>query len=142
MFKPQVYKSRREHLRKLLGEGVYLFLGNNESPMNYRDNTYHFRQDSTFLYFFGLDLPGMAAIIDVDNNKEIIFANDVDIDDIIWMGPQQTVKGIVQKCLVFDTIPFSKLSDYLKETLKKKRKVHFLPPYRHENMILLNDLLG
>ncbi|HOZ30982.1 MAG TPA: aminopeptidase P family protein [Bacteroidales bacterium] len=142
MFKPQVYKSRREHLRKLLGEGVYLFLGNNESPMNYRDNTYHFRQDSTFLYFFGLDLPGMAAIIDTEKNKEIIFANDVDIDDIIWMGPQPSVKEIAQKCLISETYPFAKLYDYLKEALKKKRKVHFLPPYRHDNMILLNDLMG
>lgn len=142
MFKPQVYKSRRERLRQLLGKGVYLFLGNNESPMNYRDNTYHFRQDSTFLYFFGLDSPGMAAIIDIENSKEIIFANDVDIDDIIWMGPQPTVKEIAQRCLISETLPFAKLSDYLKDALKKKRNVHFLPPYRHDNMILLNELLG
>lgn len=142
MFKPEVYKSRRDCLKKLLGEGVYLFLGNNESPMNYRDNTYHFRQDSTFLYFFGLDLPGMAAIIDIENNKEIIFANDVDIDDIIWMGPQPTVKEIAQKCLISETRPFTKLSDYIKDRIKKKLKIHFLPPYRHDNMILLNELLG
>jgi len=142
MFKPQIYKSRRDSLKKLLGKGVYLFLGNNESPMNYRDNTYHFRQDSTFLYFFGLDLPGMAAIIDTDNDKEIIFANDVDIDDIIWMGPQPSVKEIAQKCLIQETYSFAKLSDYLKESLKKKRIIHYLPPYRHDNMILLNELLG
>lgn len=142
MFKPEIYKSRRDSLKKLLGKGVYLFLGNNESPMNYRDNTFHFRQDSTFLYFFGLDLPGMAAIIDTEKDKEIIFANDVDIDDIIWMGPQPTVKEIAQKCLISETRAFTKLSDYIKESIKKKLKINFLPPYRHDNMILLNELLG
>lgn len=142
MFKPEVYKGRRDSLRKLLGKGVYLFLGNNESPMNYRDNTYHFRQDSTFLYFFGLDLPGMAAVIDMDNGKEIIFANDVDIDDIIWMGPQPMIKDLALKCLISETLPFAKLHEYLNQAIEKKRKVHFLPPYRHDNMILLNEIVG
>jgi len=142
MFKPEVYKSRRDNLKKLLGKGIYLFLGNNESPMNYRDNAYHFRQDSTFLYFFGLDLPGMAAIIDNESGKDIIFANDVDIDDIIWMGPQPSVKDQATKCLVTETQDFEKLSGFIKDSIQKGRKVHFLPPYRHENMITLHHLLG
>ncbi len=142
MFKPEVYKSRRENLKKMLGQGVYLFLGNNETPMNYPANAYHFRQDSTFLYFYGLNLPGMAAVIDPENDKDIIFANDVDIDDIIWMGPQPYVKDLAQKCLVNETHPFAKLADYLAEAVKKGRKIHFLPPYKHDNMILLNELLG
>ncbi len=142
MFKPEVYKSRRENLKNLLGKGVYLFLGNNETPMNYPANTYHFRQDSTFLYFYGLDLPGMAAVIDTDNSNEIIFANDVDIDDIIWMGPQPLVKNLAKKCLIEETLPFAKLAEYLAEAVKKGRKIHFLPPYKHDNMILLNNLLG
>jgi Xaa-Pro aminopeptidase len=142
MFKPEVYRSRRENLKKLLGNGVYLFLGNNETPMNYPANAYHFRQDSTFLYFYGLDLPGMAAVIDIENGKDIIFANDVDIDDIIWMGPQPMVKDLAQKCLVNETHAFAKLADFLNDAVKKGRKIHFLPPYKHDNMILLNDLLG
>jgi Xaa-Pro aminopeptidase len=142
MFNAEVYKSRRENLKKILGKGVYLFLGNNESPMNYPANAYHFRQDSTFLYFFGLDLAGMAAIIDLDNDKDILFANDVDIDDIIWMGPQPSVKDMAKKCSVTETYPFAKLYDYIKEAQNKKRKIHYLPPYRHDNMIFINKLLG
>jgi Xaa-Pro aminopeptidase len=110
--------------------------------MNYPANTFHFRQDSTFLYFFGLDLPGMAAIIDIDNNKEIIFANDVDIDDIIWMGPQPSIKSLAEKCLITETLEFAKLSNYINNSVKKGQKIHFIPPYKHDNMILLNQLLG
>lgn len=142
MFKPEVYKKRRESLKKDLQKGLYLFLGNNDTPMNYPANTYHFRQDSSFLYFFGLNLPGMAAIIDIDNDKEIIFANDVDIDDIIWMGPQPSVKELASKCSVFETYEFAKLSDYIKDALKKCREVSYLPAYKHDNMILLHSLLG
>lgn len=142
MFSPEVYKKRRENLAKILGKGLYLFLGNVDSPMNYPANAYHFRQDSTFLYFFGLDLPGYASIIDVDNNDEIIFADDVDIDDIIWMGPQTSVKDLAQKCLVSKTLPFSKLENYIKDNLSKGRKINYLPPYRDYNKILLNKLLG
>ena len=99
MFKSIVYKNRRESLKKILKQGVYLFLGNNETPMNYPANGYHFRQDSNFLYFFGLDIAGMAAIIDIDNDKEIIFANDFDVDDIVWMGPQPKVSELAEKTL-------------------------------------------
>jgi Xaa-Pro aminopeptidase len=130
MFSPEVYKKRREKLAKILSKGLYLFLGNADSPMNYPANAYHFRQDSTFLYFFGLDLPGYAAIIDVDNNDQIIFADDVDIDDIIWMGPQPSVKELAQKCLISKTLPSSKLEDYIKDNLSKGRKINYLPPYR------------
>lgn len=141
MFSPEVYKARRDNLKKSLESGVYLFLGNNETPMNYPANGYHFRQDSTFLYFFGLDIAGMAAIIDVDNNKEIIFANDFDMDDIIWMGPQPSVKKLAEKCLVFESFPFKNLYEYIDAATSKGRMIHFLPPYKHDNMILLSNLL-
>lgn len=141
MFRPEVYKSRRDNLKKSLNKGVYLILGNNETPMNYPANTYHYRQDSNFLYFYGLDIPGMAAIIDMDNNKEIIFANDVDIDDIIWMGPQPSVKELAEKCMITETYNFAKLSEYLKTAKNGGRNVHFLPPYKHDNIILLNQTL-
>ncbi len=142
MFKPEVYKRRRENLKRSLSKGVYLIMGNNETPMNYPANTYHFRQDSNFLYFYGLDIAGMAAIIDIDNDKEIIFADDIDIDDIIWMGPQPSVKELASKCLINETQPFSKLADYLEKSKKADRKIHFLPPYKHDNMIYLNKVLG
>ena len=142
MFKSIVYKNRRESLKKILKQGVYLFLGNNETPMNYPANGYHFRQDSNFLYFFGLDIAGMAAIIDIDNDKEIIFANDFDVDDIVWMGPQPKVSELAEKTLVKESYPFSELEKYLKKALSAKRKINYLPPYKHDNMILLNSLLG
>jgi Xaa-Pro aminopeptidase len=142
MFKPEVYKNRRDSLKKSLSKGIYLFLGNNETPMNYPANGYHFRQDSSFLYFFGLDIAGMAAIIDTENDKEIIFANDVDMDDIIWMGPQPKVKELAEKCMVYETYPFGKLINFVTNAVSKNRKVHFLPPYKHDNMILLNKMLG
>ncbi len=142
MFNPEVYKNRRENLKKSLSKGVYLIMGNNETPMNYPDNTYHFRQDSNFLYFYGLDIAGMAAVIDTENDKDIIFANDVDIDDIIWMGPQPKVKELAQKSMINETMPFAKLEEYLQKAQKSGRKIHFLPPYKHDNKIFLNQVLG
>jgi len=91
MFNSNIYSQRRAILKKKLGKGLILLLGNGESPMNYTNNAYHFRQDSTFLYYFGLDQADLAAVIDIDENKEIIFGNDFTIDDIVWMGPQPTI---------------------------------------------------
>ena len=88
MFDKSVYVDRRNRLRSLIGDGVAVFIGNNESPMNYKDNTYHFRQDSSFLYFFGLDQPGLSGVIDLESGEDILFGNDISIDDIIWMGEQ------------------------------------------------------
>jgi Xaa-Pro aminopeptidase len=121
--------------------GLALFIGNVDSPMNYPANQYHFRQDSDFLYYFGLDLPGFAGLMDFDSGKDWIFGNDVDIDDIIWMGPQPTVKELALGCGVVSTAPFAKLESEIGDALSKKRKVHFLPPYRGENKMTLGALL-
>ena len=142
MFNAEVYLKRRNSLRKNLSGGIALVLGNSESPMNYPANTFHFRQDSNFLYFFGLDFPDLAGVMDIDNNMDIIFGNDVDINDIIWMGDQPTLKERAQHCGVTNTQPFAKLTDYISDAVKKGRKIHFLPPYRAENKILLESLLG
>ena len=142
MFSKDVYINRRNKLREKISSGIVLILGNNESSMNYPDNTYKYRQDSNFLYFFGLDHPGFAGVMDVDNNVDYVFGNDVDIDDIIWMGPQPSVKDMAAKVGVENTNPFAKLHDLITEAISKGRKIHFLPPYRYDNIILLEKLTG
>jgi Xaa-Pro aminopeptidase len=142
MFKKEIYSSRRNKLKNKINSGVALFLGNMEAPMNYLDNTYHYRQDSSFLYFFGLDFPGLAGVIDFDNGEEYIFGNDVDIDDIIWMGPQVTIQENAAKAGVAKTAPLAKLNDFLTGAVQQGRKIHILPPYRGENKIWLEQLLG
>ncbi len=142
MFTSKVYTARRNRLRNKMQSGLVLILGNTEASYNYPANTYHFRQDSDFLYFFGLDHPDFAGVLDIDENKDYIFGNDVDIDDIIWMGPQPTVKEQAAKVGVSNTEPFAGLAEFLKSAIAKGRKIHFLPPYRGENYIQLEKLLG
>ena len=142
MFDKQVYISRRKRLLENVKDGLILLLGNSEASCNYRDNQYPFRQDSTFLYFFGLDKPDLAAVIDARTGKETIFGNDVDIDDIIWMGPQPLIADQAAEVGVSKTAPFDKLADCLKAAQQKGRKIHFLPPYRNLNKILLHEWLG
>jgi Xaa-Pro aminopeptidase len=142
MFNQSVYKNRRLRLANSLNGGVILLPGNVDSPMNYPANTFHFRQDSSFLYFFGLDTPGLAGIIDIDSGEEIIFGNDVDIEDIIWMGPQESMSSKSEKVGIAKTLPYSELYGYLKSIIQQGRKIHYLPPYRAENKILLEELTG
>ena len=97
MFETSVYKNRRARLKEKVKSGLVLILGNGEAPANYTDNTYKFRQDSSFLYFFGLNQPGFAGVIDIDSGDEYLFGNDVDMDDIIWMGPQPSVKDMAAR---------------------------------------------
>jgi Xaa-Pro aminopeptidase len=141
MFKSEVYIKRRDELRKILKTGLALFIGNSEAPMNYPDNTYHFRQDSDFLYFFGIDLAGFIGLMDFDSGKDRIFGNDFGIDDIIWVGPQPTVKELALRCGITETLPLPKLEGILKDAISKKRRVHFLPPYRGESKMTLGSLL-
>jgi len=141
MFISEVYIKRRAELQKKVKSGLALFIGNAEAPMNYPGNTYHFRQDSDFLYFFGIDLPGFAGLMDLDSGKVSIFGNDFDIDDIIWMGPQPTVRELALKCGVADTFPMARLDEAITPAVSKKRKIHFLPPYRGETKMLLGSLL-
>ena len=142
MFDKQVYIFRRKRLLEQVKDGVILLLGNSEASCNYLDNQYQFRQDSTFLYFFGLDKPDLAAVIDAETGEETIFGNDVDIDDIVWMGPQPFIADQAAEVGVSKSAPFAKLADCLTEARQKGRKIHFLPPYRNHNKILLHKLLG
>ena len=142
MFDKNIYIKRREELRKKVDSGILLLPGNNESPMNYKANTYHFRQDSTFLYYFGMDFPDFFAICDIDEGKDIIYADDLTISDIIWMGDQPSVSERAAKSGISETYSLKKLRTDLNSWMKKGRKIHILPPYRSEHLIFLSDLLN
>ena len=142
MFSKHIYLQRREKLRKSVGSGLILLLGNDESPMNYADNGYHFRQDSTFLYFFGLDQSSLAAILDCETGEDLIFGNDFTVDDIVWMGPQPSILSQSQKVGVTKSGNIDSLIVLLKKSSAKGMKIHFLPPYRPENKIKLFEWLN
>ena len=142
MFETSVYKNRRARLKEKVKSGLVLILGNGEAPANYTDNPYKLRQDSSFLYFFGLNQPGFAGVIDIDSGDEYLFGNDVDMDDIIWMGPQPSVKDMAARVGVSKTAPFARQADCMKTAISQGRRIHFLPPYRFRNMLLLEELLG
>lgn len=136
MFSKESYKQRRRELaQKLHGKGVALLLGNGEAPRNYPANAYHFRQDSTFRYFFGIELPDLAGIIDLDSGESTLFGNDLTMDDIIWTGPQPTIAELGAQVGITDTKPLSELAKAL-----HGRQVHFLPPYRGDNKLMLSSL--
>ncbi len=142
MFPANVYIERRKKLKELIKSGLLIFTGNTELSMNYPQNVYHFRQDSSFLYFFGLDEPGLGAIIDIDNNKEIIFGNDVDIEDVIWTGPLPPLSEKIIKYGIADCAPFSEYTAYISAAKKQGRKIHYLPPYNANTKIYLSEVLA
>ena len=142
MFSKETYIKRRQSLKEKVGKGMILLLGNEESAMNYTDNTYPFRQDSTFLYYFGISHPGLAAVIDMDNDRDIIFGDDYTIDDIVWMGSQPTIASRAEKCGVSNTEPLKNLAATIEKAQKSGQTIHFLPLYRPENKIKLYDLAG
>ena len=142
MFNKEVYNKRRDLLKKEIKSGIALFLGNVDASFNYPANVYHFRQDSHFSYFFGLENPGFAGVIDFDKNKDYIFGNDFDIDDVIWMGVQPKVSDLAAKAGVENTAQYTELADFIAAITNEGRQVHFLPPYRGETIIELSSLLG
>jgi len=142
MFQPQTYIERRRTLKEQFNSGILLFLGNNEAPSNYSSNTYLFRQDSTFLYYFGIDLPGFAALIDVDSNTSILYGSELTVDEIVWMGQQPGLKELAEKSGIDRTEDFDNLKNVLTEAIKKGRKVHFLPQYRGDQFLLIDKLIG
>lgn len=142
MFDKQTYIQRRKNLKELVGEGLILLPGNNESPANGPYNNFHFRQDSSFLYFFGNNRDGLVGIIDVDNNKEYLLGDDINIDDIIWYGNVDSISVMAEHIGVENVGPFAQVSLLIEEAQKRGQKIHFLPPYRHDTQILLQQLLG
>ena len=142
MFDKEVYVERRRRLKHDVGTGVMLFLGNDELSTNYAANTFTYRQDSTFLYFFGQAYPGLAAVIDIDEDREIIFGDELTIDDIVWMGNQPTLHEKSANAGISETRPAAELAEYLRQAASKGRRIHYLPPYRPEHRLKLMNLIG
>ena len=146
MFAKEVYVRRRSTLLKKMRDagqsGIILFIGNAEAPAQYKDNCYKWRQDSTWLYYFGLDNPFYAAILDIDSGAETIFADDVDIDDIIWMGPQPTIASLAASVGVAGTAPYGAVGSAVATAKKAGRSIHYIAPSRYFNTLKLMELLG
>ncbi|MDR2585751.1 MAG: aminopeptidase P N-terminal domain-containing protein, partial [Prevotellaceae bacterium] len=142
MFSKDIYVQRRKALTAQLQSGLLLFLGNKEAPCNYLDNTYRFRQDSTFLYFFGLDEPDVCAVIDLDSGTETLYGDDIGIDSIVWMGPQPPMREKAERVGVANVCRMTDLYETIISASRAGRVVHYLPPYRYANKITITDLLG
>ncbi|MDR3262452.1 MAG: aminopeptidase P N-terminal domain-containing protein [Tannerella sp.] len=142
MFSKETYIQRRIALKRTIGSGLLLFWGNDESGCNYADNTYPFRQDSTFLYFFGLPFAGLSAVIDIDNDKEIIFGDELTMDAIVWMGAQPTLREKCDAAGIHHVQPSKEIENYLQNAGRKRQTIHYLPVYRAEHQIKLWTLLG
>lgn len=143
MFSKETYINRRAELKKLVKSGVIILFGNNESPNNYPANAYYpFRQDSTFLYYFGQQRDGLVGVIDVDNDTETLIGNDIDIEDIVWYGSVDSVSDLAAQVGVSDSAPMAALRTICNEALRQKRNIHFLPPYRYDIKLQIFDLLG
>ena len=142
MFAKETYIQRRALLKKNIGSGVLLFLGNDEQGLHYEDNTVRYRQDSTFLYYFGLSFAGLSAIIDIDEDKEIIFGDELTIDHIVWMGTQPTLKEKSGRVGITEVMPSAEIMNYLHKAVRKGQTVHYLPPYRAEHKLKLMEWLG
>ena len=141
MFSADTYRQRRQILSERLGSGIVLFLGNEESPMNYPDNCFPFRQDSNFLYYFGIDFPGIAALIDIDNDRCVLFGDDYSIDDIVWMGPQPKMSDRAAAVGVENVESSASLKTFIDKALQSNRQIHFTLPYHHAVKIRLAALL-
>ncbi|MCX5783371.1 MAG: Xaa-Pro aminopeptidase [Elusimicrobia bacterium] len=141
MFSPKTYVERRNKLKQQLKSGVVIMIGHDESP-KHSDWFYDFKQDGSFLYFFGLNFAGLTGIIDIDENKDIIIGDELSIDDIVWTGSQPTLKKKSEAVGIYNTMPSDKLKDYVSNAVNSGRKIHFLPPYRIETKVKLSELLG
>ena len=141
MFEKEVYWQRRKRLHDLVGSGLLLFPGNEESAMNYKSNTYHYRQDSSFLYFFGISQPGLTGLCDLDSGEDILYGDNLTIDDIIWMGEHPKMKELATRVGVEKTRSSGDLAQDLRKAVAQGRKVHILPPYRGDHVLRLAELL-
>jgi len=137
MFPAEVYVQRRKQLKELVGKGVILFLGNKEVSMNYKANSYPFRQDSSFLYYFGLDVPDLAGMLDTESGEEVIYGNNPSLDDIIWIGSSASLEDQASKSGISIIKPLEKLDGDVFRVIAHNRDVHYLPPYREQRRLQL-----
>ncbi len=142
MISMKSFVERRATLRAKIGSGLILIPGNMLVPNSYPNNAYYFRQDSTFRYFFGLNIPSLFAVIDVEAGDDMLFGDDYTVDDIIWTGPQPTLKELGATVGVDKTSPMSELKECIAKAVRAGRRVHYLPPYRGEGKLQLSELLG
>ncbi len=142
MFAKETYTKRREELKKKVKSGIIFLMGNGEAPLNYPDNAYSFRQDSSFLYFTGLDTPDLYCIIDIDNNNEYLFGNELTIDDIIWMGNLPSLKERAESIGINTVLPVSELNGIINAASKSGKSIQYLKPYRYRNQMILGELLN
>jgi len=142
MFSKETYTARRKKLAATVAGGLILLPGNEESPMNYADNTYHYRQDSTFLYFFGINQASLAGVIDADSGESILFGDDYSVEMIVWTGVVPSISSLGEKVGVTNVKPFSDLQTIVSEALSRNRQIHFLNPYRADILIRLAELTG
>ncbi|NJB87384.1 Xaa-Pro aminopeptidase [Lewinella marina] len=138
MFPTQTYTDRRRRLAEALASGLILLPANAEAPMNYRGNTYPYRQDSSFRYFAGHNRPGLVLTIDAGSGESRLYGDDPTLDDIVWMGEQPLVKDLAQRV----GAEYGGTLDQLRGQLAKAGTVHFLPPYREERRRQLREWLG
>ncbi len=143
MFSKDTYISRRAELKRLVGSGVVILFGNNESPANYPANAYSpMRQDSSFLYYFGQHREGLVGVIDIDSDSEMLLGDDIDVEDIVWMGFTPSVADLAAEVGITKTAPVKELKAICDKAIAQKQIIHFLPPYRYDTKILIMDLLG
>ena len=142
MFSASTYAARRATLRSKIGGGLVLLPGNPLTPNNYPNNAYYFRQDSSFRYFFGLNVPSVAGVIDADSGEEALYGDDFTVEDIVWTGPQPTLRELGAGAGVAATFPMAELAGRLRKAIAQGRRIHFLPPYRGETKLQLAELLG
>ena len=143
MFDKKTYVDRRAELKKLVKDGVILLFGNNNSPANFPNNGYYpFRQDSSFLYYFGQQRDGLVGVIDIDNNTETLVGDDIDIEDIVWYGSTHSVQDMAEEVGVEHAAPMKTLKTICNDAMRLKRRIHFLPPYRADIKLQIFDLLG
>ena len=143
MFSKDTYIQRRRELKQLVGQGLIVLFGNNDAPANYPANCYApMRQDSSFLYYFGQHRDGLVGIIDIDNDEEWLLGDDIDVEDIVWMGYTPSVSDLAAEVGIARTAPMARLSQVCRDAIATRRPIHYLPPYRHDTKILIMDLLG
>jgi len=142
MFDKEIYIKRRKRLKEQVGNGLILLIGSEESSMNYKDNLYPFRQDSTFLYFFGIDQPALTALIDIDNDEEILFGDDLTTEQMVWTGYKEPLQSIADRVGIPEVKRKKHVDSEVAVALMQKRTIHFLPPYRPEHLETLKRLLG